>query len=1042
MFSIGSRKENNLFIYGIFSTLFCLAIGGLIYGLAYRAIVLNIKASLRQVAEQGASRIGDKLDGYLDILQTLSALETIKDPSKPWAAKNNIIGSVAERKYMELKRISISDANGYSRTSDGKVLYVGDRPYFKKALAGKPNISDPIISRVDGTAVIVFAVPVYFHGKITSILYATHSTAALCQIANNIRMGKSSNSFIVNHAGETIADDRCAMIYSRDNRVIGVIKETTTKSLDALKRLMIVGKPGAEEYNDHGTSKYLGFAPIGNTGWSLGISMPKSVVFHNLNGVLWFFGILFLVMFALFGFVNLNNIALQRLLRREKFYLNSAIDTANIVILEVAQDGRLIGFNHFAEEKLDYTQKEIIGDKTIYNLAPLADSEQIALILRTWSGEKSSGDRWEFPLLKKNGDPVYMIWSVQPAAGENWSKKALTLMGVDITERVRYEHRLLESNQKLTDLYENLTSSEDLLRLQYQTLSATQEQLIKSEERYQLAQDGSNDILWDWDLAGHQIFFSSKFNAVFGYSDEDFPVPGAYLSLFHPEDHPQVKIMFEQFLASKNLFYRSEFRMRAKNGEYKWLLCRGKAVEDATGKKIRMVGSLTDITEGKQQEATIQKLAYYDSLTELPNRVMLYDRSINIIHHASVNGTKGVLLFLDIDNFKMINDSFGHTIGDKVLTAISARLRSVISECDVYRLSGDEFVAVSPEINSANDALLIAERALAAFAKPFNVQNHAFHVTGSIGAAIFPDQGENIEDLLKNADTAMYRAKELGKSRCVLFNQSMKDQILEQITMEASLRKALENREFFLVFQPQIELSTGLVIGFEALLRWKSPSHGMVSPVKFIPIAEENGLIIPIGLWVLDQSCRFAALLQQEGLDDLSVSINISTRQLLQSDFVDRVKRSVANHGIAPSRISLEITESVLMESFEINAEKLRSIASDGIGIHLDDFGTGYSSLSYLRKLPICLVKIDKSFVMDIHDGIEQPIIGAIIAMAHQLDLQVIAEGVETPEQVKYLSDGRCDAVQGFLFSRPVPEDEALRIAKKGSFMVNCQPGA
>lgn len=1002
------------------------------YYFAAHTVEAIIEESLKKIAQQGAHRVQDNLDSIYDVLEAIAALEEIKDPAQPWRVKFRVIEAVSRQKKPKILRFSIADTHGNARTSDGRRLYIGDRAYYQKALKGQRSVSDPIVSRVDGSPIITFAVPIYYQGKVSGVIYTTHAVESLSLITDDIRIGKNGSSFLVNKEGKIIAHRNRQLIYTSDGDSHTVKNQPPFSNLTVLEKQMVSGQTGASKYLYHGIFEYVGFAPIHETGWSFAITVPRHEVFYSLDIVLLLLSLLLIFILILFVFVNASNVILQNSLQKEQSFLDNATKTANIVLLEVnPRNGRIKGLNQYAEENFGDARSILQAKTTLYDLVPKSHIAQVQQYIKELN-VKQAGSRLDFPLINQNGKEIPFIWSAQ-ISRSTLGVTTISLMGVDITERVHYERRLLESNEKLTALYRNLSASEELLRQQYAELSATQARLVKSEERYQLAQEGSNDVLWDCDLVTNQIYVSPKFYELFGYAQGDLgESPADYFRLCHPDDYSPTLLAIRQFLAEDTAVFHWEFRLRTADHNYLWVDVRGKAVVDANGHKIRAAGSLTDITAKKAQDAIIHKMAYYDSLTGLPNRAALYTQSTAVIARAVANHTMGALLFLDVDNFKLINDSFGHTVGDGVLSSVSIRLQTILPKCDTYRLSGDEFVVLAPKIHSIQEASTLAERVLAAFSKPFEVHEHVYHVTLSIGIAIFPHHGENIEELLKSADTAMYRAKESGKSRYVLFDQSMKAQTLEKLSIESHLRTALDNQEFYLLYQPQVEAQTGFIRGFEALLRWKHPQYAGLSPAKFIPIAEENGLIVPIGQWALEEACRFAARLQDEGLDELKISINVSARQLIQSDFVDRVTRTIKRYQIAPSRIGLELTETALMESFELSADKLRSISERGIEIHLDDFGTGYSSLNYLHRLPISLVKIDKSFVSMIFDRGAQSIVSAIITLSRQFGLQVIAEGVETKEQLNYLLAQNCQTVQGYLFSKPIPEEEALRLAQIG----------
>lgn len=1035
------RSESKMLRFGFVATLVCLLTGAAVYYLSYWIIVSNVKDSLMEISRQGADRVSDSLKQYLSALESIAKLNELHNPNAKWEEKQHIIEAIAQRNYRQLQRISIADAHGFSRTSDGRVLYVGDRPYFKRAIAGESVVSDPMISRVNQKMVIVFAVPVYHDDKIVSVLYATHSVEALSNITNDITMGKSGYAFIINQQGDTIAHPDSSLVYARDNDFVNIKNNPELKSLVVLEKKMVRGMMGAGEYTYHGQRKFLGFAPIAGTGWSLAMTAPRQEVFRNLDFILLVFSLLFFVILFVFMGLNLMNLSLRKNLFQKEQFLNRAIDTASILWIELNWRGTVINMNEHAMERLGYTKEDNIRDMTIYDLTPTSFETLIDdLIKRLGRGETVS--RFEFPMIKKDDSLVHLLWSATFTRNRmSGSEPTLTLMGVDITDRVQSEQKLLENHQRLSKLFEDLASSEDELRRQYAQLAATQEQLLQSEERYQLAQDGSNDILWDWDVIHDKVYTSDKIEYFLGYPKEHFNTLKTYAMLIHPDDLHPIEEDFRRFTATKQSHFRWEFRIKTISGEDRWVLLRGKAIY-SQDKPVRMAGSITDITDRRHQEDLIHQLAYYDTLTGLPNRVSLYQQCELLFqaNPAEEPVVHGALYYLDIDNFKLVNDSFGHSIGDKLLIEIGLRIRNLMEGVELFRLGGDEFVLLAKSIHNGSNYQELADRLLAEFSNPFVIAEHIFHIRLSIGVAVFPENGSSMEELLRNADTALYKAKEAGKNQCVFFNRSMNDAIMDKVQMESSLRAAIINQEFFLEYQPQVSTLSGQLVGFEALLRWRSPRTGIVSPARFIPIAEDNGLIIPIGLWVLERACHFVNRLNREGQNQFSISVNISTRQLMQEDFVHRVQKILDDFAIVPGMIGLEITESVLLESFETQVEKLRILKNSGIPIYLDDFGTGYSSLSYLKKLPITAVKIDKSFVADIKENAEPPLIGSVITLAHQMDLRVIAEGVETPEQWRYLQTHQCDQIQGFLFSKPVGEDEAIDIAKTGSVHPNGFP--
>ncbi|MBH1939317.1 EAL domain-containing protein [Mobilitalea sibirica] len=431
----------------------------------------------------------------------------------------------------------------------------------------------------------------------------------------------------------------------------------------------------------------------------------------------------------------------------------------------------------------------------------------------------------------------------------------------------------------------------------------------------------------------------------------------------------------------------------------------------------------------KENEEKLAYLAYYDSRTGLPNKLSLYETANNIFTSEE---KKAALLFLDIDNFKYVNDTLGHVFGDKLIVKISERLTSLLwKDCTFYRLSGDEFIIILQHIENEKQAEEYASYLLNNFMNEFDSLNSNLHISMSIGISIYPDHGNDLENLLKYADIAMYQAKKAGKKNYVTFNDIMHEDLVERISIEKYLEKALEHNEFELHYQPQLDIRTETITGFEALLRWNSPDLGAVSPIKFIKVAEETHFINQLGEWVLNKACGFLKRVREKGYSNLTVSVNISILQLLNTNFQDIVKESLQSHQLEPKCLELEITESILMESFDFIASRLQELRDINVGIALDDFGKGYSSLNYLKQLPITTMKIDKIFIDHIAEDSEDDFVGHIISIGKNMGMNVIAEGVEVQNQFNYLKKHNCDKIQGFLFCHPIPEADIFRLLEE-----------
>jgi len=555
-----------------------------------------------------------------------------------------------------------------------------------------------------------------------------------------------------------------------------------------------------------------------------------------------------------------------------------------------------------------------------------------------------------------------------------------------------------------------------------------QEALKESEERYALAARGSNDGLWDWNLAAGLVHFSPRWKAMLGcHEDEIGDKPEEWLDRIHDADRERVKEEIAAHQKGLTPHFESEHRVLHKDGGFRWMLSRGVAVHDSSGNALRMAGSQTDITEGKVS----------DPLTGLPNRLLFIDRVGRLIKHTKRRKDHlFAVLFMDLDGFKMINDSMGHLIGDQLLLGVANRLEKCLRSSDtvarlgetftVARLGGDEFTVLLDDIKDPNDAKRAADRMMKSLAAPFILGGKEVFTSVSIGIALSNSLYEQAEEILRDADTAMYRAKSLGKARYEVFDADMRASVMARLQLETDLRHALERGEFRNFYQPIVALSSGEIAGFEALLRWEHPTRGLLGPDEFIPVAEETGLIRELGWWNLREACRqmseWKAALVTHPL--LTVSVNLSAKQFLQPNLVEDVRKLLDELALPPGTLKLEITESTVMADPAAAVEMLQQIKALGIHLAIDDFGTGYSSLSYLHRFPLDTLKIDRSFISGMgDDGEGMEIARTILPMANNLRLDVVAEGVETVQQVTLLKKLQCKYAQGYYFSRPLSAD-------------------
>lgn len=520
------------------------------------------------------------------------------------------------------------------------------------------------------------------------------------------------------------------------------------------------------------------------------------------------------------------------------------------------------------------------------------------------------------------------------------------------------------------------------------------------------------------------VSVNPAFEKVTGYCAEEMigNTPDMIIAI-RPEENFRASV---QAAMEKSGYWQGEVWNRRKNGETypEWLGI--SAVQDADGRAKYYVHIFSDMTERMEAQKRIEFLAHHDPLTELPNRLLLRDRVVQARAQACRTQSRVALMFLDLDRFKTINDSLGHPVGDALLKAVVERLKRCVRESDtVSRQGGDEFVVLLNDIRDGEAVSRVADKIHQSMAEPFVVGAHLLSTSFSIGIALYPDDGDDFDSLLQKADTAMYHAKEAGRNGHRFFTEQMNRQVVENLMLETQLRSALENREFVLHYQPQMDLQEGRIVGVEALIRWNSPEHGMVSPARFIPVAEESGMIVPIGAWVLQEACRQARAWQEGGLPPFTVAVNLSAIQFRRLDLVNTVINALVLSDLDSQWLELELTESILVQDAETTLDTVRRLKALGIKLSVDDFGTGYSSLAYLKRFAVDKLKIDQSFVRDLlEDPDDAAIVRAIIQMAHSLKLKTIAEGVENAELGGMLRLFHCDEIQGYWLARPMPADE------------------
>ena len=900
-------------------------------------------------------------------------------------------------------------------------LDLSPRPFIAAARqSGHAEWSDTYLS-VRGTIVVAVAVP-WKSGKDSGTLVGELDLQMLSQHMAAIGTVSGAVPIILDRRGNIVAHPEAGRALRQEN----------------LKQLPIVaaclaGHSGTEKFT-HEAIEYIGSTmQAGAPGWHVLVAQPADQAYATVHSTLRSLAVgtllslgLALLAAALYGrrltrrvaefsrhveaiaagnyhaplpssrAEELNNLtrSMRRMAnavldREERLHVSEKRfrDVASVSadwIWEVDAAGRYTFASESVLSLLGYTPEEIIG-KTAFDLMP---PEEAARVRDEFLGIVSRGEPFrdlENVVLDALGRRHVTLTSGAPIRNANGDLIGYRGVDRDITERRRDEQALM---------------------LAASVFSASTEGICIADANQRIV--SANPAL----------------TAITGYSSEEIigKTPAMFRSGRH--DNEFYRAMWTKLATTGS--WRGEIWNRRKNGDVypEWLSIT--TIKNAAGQITHYIGSFSDITERKRAEENIVFMAHHDALTRLPNRTLLDDRIRQAIAKSRRSGERTAVLFLDLDRFKLINDTLGHDVGDRLLEQVADRLRGALRETEtVARLGGDEFVVVIPEVAEIDRVALIAQKLVDAMTAPLGVGEHVLHVTTSIGVSVYPDDGENAATLLRNADTAMYYAKESGRNNFQFFTQAMNAAVLERVSIESDLRQALTRGEFRLFYQPQVDSRSGRVLGMEALIRWQHPRLGLVPPDRFIGVAEETGLIVPIGEWVLREACAQARRWHEAGRSGLRIGVNLSARQFQTADLYGQVLSALDASGLDPATLELELTESMLMADPESAAGLLQRMAGLGVRMAIDDFGTGYSSLAYLKRFPVSRLKIDRSFVHDLSSDLnDAAIVQAVVAMADSLGMEVIAEGVETIEQLRYLEAHGCFAIQGYYFSRPKPAVE------------------
>lgn len=599
------------------------------------------------------------------------------------------------------------------------------------------------------------------------------------------------------------------------------------------------------------------------------------------------------------------------------------------------------------------------------------------------------------------------------------------LLNQRANENVRKINEMSLQRDEIEALYEEITATEEELRDKYDELVNYQESLRQSEDRYKKIFEASNEALFEWDLISNKKYLSENWYSIFDSDSEGEFLIEEWFEKIHPEDLSSVFKNIERLKKGEINIYETEFRYKNYFNNYNWFSAKFVAVKNHMGVAVHLLGAFINIHEKKTQHDELIFIASHDVLTGLPNKLWFIDYFSGVIKENK----KGFLILMDIDNFKYINDVFGHPVGDTVLRLLSKNIINLGKDYTIAKFGGDEFVCcISGEEKNLKEAY---DNILEIITTPIQYKDQEFILGISSGIVEFNSEPKDVHDYIKKAEIAMYKAKELGKNNWVIFDEKMNEEVIRTSKLENGLKNALHSHEFMVYYQPQYMIKGKKLFGYEALIRWYNPEFGFVTPDSFIGLAETTGIINDIGYFVINEACKFILELDDRGWKDITISVNVSPIQLSNQMFEEKALKIVEYYNVKPERLCFEVTETAVMQSFKDNVDKLGRLREKGFKISLDDFGTGYSSLSYLKSIPVSEVKIDRSFINDICKKKEMNIklVKAIIEISHDFGFKVVAEGVEEHSQLEVLDEMNCDMVQGYLFSKPVPSEEALKIS-------------
>ncbi|WP_196603058.1 EAL domain-containing protein [Pectinatus frisingensis] len=1092
IFNLNNIRTRLLLIMLLFMITSLSILTAVSYHFSNDALTQSINKTAQAIGTDYSHRTSAFINNLVVYVQDLANCPDIVHPAGRTEIIDTLSDALNRNPY--LTTISYGDLAGNVIRATGKTDFLGNRDYYQKAVQTRQlAISEPIISNESGRFSISIAVPVFTNEMLTGIVQATMPLDSLMNMVNGISFMNNGYGFIVTQSGTIIAHGTHPEFNGKANLLNNYPSTTSTAKLPEYNSSLINlfhtainnDSPTQGVYNTSEGNRFVVFTPVrlpDNSRWLVAVSAPQSIVTSNvseLNMILLITALICLLIGTLIIFLLGKHFA-----RPEEKYFKAFRHVADAVGIVNLSNGKIIEVNNAFFNVLGYNREDIIGrrfeESGLWKSADKKKCRDILLqhmplhnIYTTWytkNNEQRIGIlSAESMLLGKSLYAVF-IWHdvTEQLQAETALHEAYGKMEQEVEKRTQ---ELCAANQELTAMNEEICSintkvqkANDNLHEEIHLRQQVENNLLLREKQYRATTNLFTRPSIGTDKLAELILFNAiqLVGAMDGFIGK-YDRTGTTFSLEHGIG------MYEQFantdiklqegplksVYNQGLIIRGRDRwqyhdfydstsaplvsmilvpLKQENTVHGVLAVIWQDDHDISDEDITILRQFADLAflaiERVHAQQNVERVAFYDSLTNLPNRANLHMRLKGELAKAATNQSEGIIYSIDLDDFKAVNDTFGHSAGDKVITATGKALLDFFAgNAFVARISSDEFAVIVPGKTTKQKAADIATRLSARLCSEYDIDSDHILLSASIGVILYPSQGKTVEDILRKVDTAMYSAKQAGKNCWKFFVPELLHKNVVDTVMINNLHKALPRNELFLQYQPQFSTDGKRLIGLEALLRWKNPEHGLVSPARFIPLAERSWLILEIGQWVFEEVCKFARFLANNGKTDLRIAVNISPRQIKQDNFIESIFSIINKTGVSPQQIEVEITESVLMENFDDVIPKLKALQDNGLSLALDDFGTGFSSLTYLRNLPINCLKIDKSFIDKITmDTVQLEFVSSIINLGHILAMDIIAEGVETQEQLNNLRDCSCDYIQGYVFSKPIDRDAAVKL--------------